>query len=94
MLKFACPEATGRVAQLEWPQEVARLLEIRADGEDLMDKILYTDNTVFAQVLLDESVVSEWDTLLVDFAVSTLVNELADGFEVWITVGNVGFDNL
>jgi hypothetical protein len=94
MFELARPEAAGRVAQLEGPQEVARLLEVRANGEDLMDEILHAHNAVLAQVLFDESVVSEWDALLVNLAVSALVNELANGLEIGITVGNVGFDDF
>ena len=35
-------------AQLERPEEVGRLLEVGADGEDLVDQILHTDDVVLA----------------------------------------------
>lgn len=40
--------AAGRVAQLEGPQEVGRLLEVLSDGVDLVDEVLGTDDVVLA----------------------------------------------
>jgi hypothetical protein len=65
VLELARPETSGRVRELEGPQEVADLLEIRANGEDLMDDVLYADDPVLAQVLLDDGVVGESNSLLV-----------------------------
>lgn len=70
------------------------MLEIRADGIDLVDQIFDTYDTVFAEVLLDDGIVGESNTLLVDLSVSTLVDELADGLEVRVTVGNPWLDNF
>ncbi len=42
-LNLRCAEATGGVVELEGPEEVAGLLEVGADGEDLVDQILQTD---------------------------------------------------
>ena len=94
VLELPRSEPSGRIAQLEGPQEVARLLEIGPHGEDLMDEILHAHDPVFPQIILDDLVVGEGDTLLVDLAVATLVDEFADGLEVGVTVGDVGFDNL
>ena len=94
VLEFPRSEPSGRIAQLEGPQEVARLLEIGPHSEDLMDEILHAYYPVFPQIILDDLVVGEGDTLLVDLAVATLVDEFADGLEVGVPVGDVGFDNL
>lgn len=58
---------------------------MRADGVDLVDEVLNTDDTVLAENLLDELVVGQRDALLVDFEVSALVDELADCGEVRVT---------
>lgn len=39
--------ATVRVVELERPQEVGSLLEVRSDGEDLVNQVLDADDTVF-----------------------------------------------
>lgn len=93
MLELADVEATVGVGQLEGPEEVVGLLEVGADGVDLVDQILHADDAVLAEVLLDDLVVGEGDTLLVDLAVTALVQELTDGLQVGVTVGNVGVDD-
>lgn len=85
--------AAGWVRKLEWPEEVRGLLEVWTNGVDLVDQVLHTDDTILAQVLLNDSVVRKGNTLLVDLTVTTLVKELTDGGEVWITVGNVWLDD-
>lgn len=94
MLEFSRAEATGRVAELEWPEKVAGLLEVGADGEDLVDQILDTEDTVFAQVVFNYLVVGEWDALLLDFAIAALIDEVPNSFDRGITVCDVGFDDL
>jgi len=39
--------------------------------------------------LLDDAVVSDGDALLVDLGISSLVDQLTDGFEVRVTISNV-----
>lgn len=92
--ELAGTETTSWVAELEWPEEVGGLLEVRTDSDDLVDQILHANNAVFAKVLLDERVVGESDTLLVDLSVSTLVDEITDGLEVGVTVGDPWLDDL
>ena len=93
VLELACPEATSGVGQLEWPQEVAHLLEVGTDSEDLVNHVFHTDNTKLAKVLLDQLVVGERNSLLVDLAISTLVDELTDGLQVGVAIGDVGVDD-
>ena len=58
------------------------LLEVGANGEDLVYEVLNGEDVVLAEVLLDDLVVGERDALLVDLAVAALVDKLADGLEV------------
>lgn len=94
MLELPRAKAAGRIAQFERPQEVARLLEIRADGEDFVDQVLHAHDAVLAQVRLDQLVVREGDALLVDFAVAALVDQVAHRFERGVPVGDEGFDDF
>ena len=90
MLELPRPEATRRIRQLEWPQKVARLLEVWPHGHNLMHQIFHADDTEFAEIFFDDLVVGEGDALLVDLSVSTLVNEVANGFHTGVAVGDVG----
>jgi hypothetical protein len=94
VLELAGTEATGRVAELEGPQEVGGLLEVGANGEDLVDEILSADDAVLAEAGLNDGVVGQGNTLLLDLSVSTLVDKLLDGLEVGVTVGDPGLDDL
>ena len=94
VLELSRPETAGRVAQLERPEEVARLLEIWPHGDQLVDEILHAHDAILAQVIFDQLVVGKGDTLLVDLAVATFVDEFADGLEGRIPVGDIGFDDL
>jgi hypothetical protein len=94
VLELAGTEATSRVGELEGPEEVGGLLEVGADGVDLVDQVLHADNAVLGKVLLDDGVVGEGNALLVDLGVSALVDELADGLQVGVTVGDEGLDDL
>lgn len=95
MTELAGLESTSIwVGELEWPQEVGGLLEVWSDGEDLVDQILHTDDTVLAKGVLDDGVVGKSNTLLLDLSISTLVDELADGLQVGVSVGDPWLDNL
>ena len=94
MLKLPRPKPASRIRQFERPQKIARLLEIRSHSHNLMHQILHTDDTIIAQLLLDDGVVGESDTLLIDFAVAALIDEVADGFDGGVAVGDVRFDDL
>lgn len=94
MLELSSPKPPIRVTQLERPQKVARLLEIRSHGINLMNEILHAHNTVLAQMILDDLVVGEGNALLVDLAVAALVDEFTDGLEAGVAVGDVRFHDL
>jgi hypothetical protein len=70
------------------------LLEVGANGEDLVDQILHADNAVLAKGLLDDGVVGKSNALLIDLSVSTLVDELTNSLEVGVSVGNPWLDDL
>ena len=89
MLELPCAESTSGIRELERPQEVACLLEVRTNRDDFVDQILHADNAKFAQVFLNELVVCESDTLLVDFTVAPLVDELTDRLEIGIAISDV-----
>jgi hypothetical protein len=72
VLELPFLKPTSWAVQLEWPQEVGRLFEIGADGVNLMDQVLHANHAVLAEILFDDLVVSQWKTLLVDLAVSSL----------------------
>ena len=78
MLEFPRPKPTSRVRQLEWPQEVARLLEIHADGDDLMNQIFHADDAEFAEMFLDYLIVGQGDSLTVDLSISALIDQVTD----------------
>ena len=94
MSELASSETTSWVGELERPEEVGSLLEVGADGEDLVDQILHADDSVLAEVGLNKSVIGESNTLLGDLSISTLVNELADGLEVGVSIGDPWLDDL
>ena len=93
VLDLAGVEATVGVGELEGPQEVVGLLEVGANGVDLVNQVFHADNAVLAEVLLNDLVVGKSNALLVDLSVATLVDELTDSLEVGVTVGDVGVDN-
>ena len=93
VLDLAGVEATVGVGELEGPEEVVGLLEVGANGVDLVDQVFHADNAVLAEVLLNDLVVGKSNALLVDLSVATLVDELTDSLEVGVTVGDVGVDN-
>jgi hypothetical protein len=94
VLELPWAEATGGRGQLEWPEEVAGLLEVGADGVDLVDEVLDADNAELAEVGLDELVVGDGKALLVDLSVAALVDELTDRLQVGVAVRDEGLDDL
>jgi hypothetical protein len=72
VLELPLTEATSRAVELEGPQKVGCLLEVGADGEDLVNDVLHADHAVLSEIFLDDLVVRKREPLLVDLAVSTL----------------------
>ena len=59
-----------------------------------MNKILNAEDVVLLQSVLNDAVVGERNALLVDLAVSALVDELLDALQVGVTVRNPRLDDL
>lgn len=78
MLELACPETSSGVRELERPQEVANLLEVWSNSEDLVNDVLNANDAVFSQVLLNDGIVGESNSLLVDLAISSLVDQFTN----------------
>lgn len=94
MVELSSSETTVRVGQVEWPQEVVGLLEVGTDGVDLVDQVLDGQDTVLAQVGLDDGVLGESNSLLVHLTVTSLVHQLSDGGQVRVTVSDVRLHQL
>lgn len=92
--ELSSSETTVRVGQVEWPQEVVDLLEVWTDSVDLVDQVLHGDNTVLAQSSLDDLVVRQSNSLVVDLTETSLVDQLSDGSQVRVTVSNVRLSQL
>jgi len=84
--------STTSVVQLEVPEEIVGDFKVGSDGEDFVDEILNANNSEFSQSLLDD-LVGESASASLKLAVSALVNEFADRFEVGISPGDVRVGN-
>ena len=87
-------ETTVRVRQLEWPQEVVGLLEVRTHSEDLVDQVLHAHNTELTQSSLDNSVVGQGDSLTTHLTETSLVDQLSNGSQARVTVSDVWLSQL
>lgn len=81
---------TVGVGELEGVKEGGGGLEVGSAGDQLVDQVLNTDEAVLAQSLLDDRVVVQGDPLSGDLGVTSLVDELLDGLEVGLTIGEEG----
>ena len=59
----------------EVPQEVACVFETFSNGIDLMNLILHADDAIFAKRSSNHCVICQVNSLLVGFAISTLVDQ-------------------
>lgn len=85
--------AAGWVGKLEWPEEVGDGLEVWTRREDLVHDVFNANYTLGTESSLDDSVIGQWGSGLVHFAVSSLVNHLSDSLKGWISVCDVWFDH-
>lgn len=53
-----------------------------------------TDNAVFSELILDDRVVGDGDSLTVDLCVPAPVDEHADSLEIRLAIGDVGIDKV
>jgi hypothetical protein len=82
VLELPLVEAASRAVKLKWPQEVRGLLKVGADCVYLVDQVLHADHAVLAKVLLNDFVVSQGTSLLVDLAISSLCTLISPAFMV------------
>lgn len=67
---------------------------MRSGGVDLVNQVFDRDDAKFAELLLNYGIVTQGDALTVDLGVATLVDQLTNGLQVRLSVGDVGFDQL
>jgi hypothetical protein len=67
-------------------RKMTYLFEVGTSSKDLMNEIFNGEYVVFAKSLLDDSIVRKRDALLIDLAVSTLVDQLTDRLEVGLSL--------
>ena len=82
-------EATERGRKLEGPEEVVCLLERVTNGPNLVDEILNAVDTLFTEGSSNDGVVIESESLSVDLAVASLVDEFADGIAGWVAICHI-----
>merc|ERR1719239_1067329 len=83
------PPPTSRGVQLEGPQEVGGILEVGSNGQNLVDKILHTDDAELAQGALNQIIGGDGGAVAIDLDKSTLVHQLAHRLEVRSSPGDV-----
>ena len=64
-----------------------------SNSVDLIDKVLNCVDAVLAQGFLNDGVVDQGDSLLVDLSVSSLEDEFSNGLSGGVSEGDVGFDS-
>ena len=77
-------ETTLRRTQLEWPQEIVSLLKMLTNSVNFMNEILRANDTMFSQLLFNDGVICDGNTLFAHFAKTTLVHQLTHTLQVWI----------
>lgn len=94
MPEFGRSPATSRVGEFEWPKEVGGLFEVWSNSEDLVDQVFDRQDIILAQGRFDDLVARQRNSLLVNLAISALVDQLSDRLQVWLAVCDVRLDEL
>jgi hypothetical protein len=87
------PSSSGGV-QLERPQEVIGCSERASDGVDFVDQILNADDVVFLESSLNDSIVSDSNSIVSLFGESTLVDQFPHGLEAGGSVSHIRLDEF
>ena len=88
VVQLLADEATLGGGQLDGPQEVGDLLEVRTHSEDLVDDILNAVNTKVTKTSLDDLVGAQGNSLAVHLTETALVDKVANGLQGRVTVGD------
>ena len=59
-------EASAWRGELEWPEELVGLLEVRSNRVDFMNKILHANDVVLSEIVLNDFVRGKRNSLFVD----------------------------
>jgi len=84
------PPAPSGSVELERPQEVGGIFEVGANSQNLMDKILHTDDAVLSKRVLDNGIGGDRSAVPINLSISPLVYQLSNRLEVRCSPGNVG----
>ena len=79
--------------QFKGPQEVVCFFETFSNGIDLMNQILHADDSVFPKRSSSQCVVCQGNSLFVDFAITTLVDQFIYRLQIWVPPCNVWLHN-
>ena len=79
--------------QFKGTQEVVCFFEMFSNGTDLMNQILHADDSVFPKRSSNQCVVCQGNSLLVDFAITMLVDRFIYRLRVWVPPCNVWLHN-
>jgi len=82
-------ESSTGGCELERPQEVVGLLEVRSNSGKLVDEVSTALDSDGSNTLLNDRVVSDRDALLVELGESTLEDKLFDSGTGGVSVGDV-----
>lgn len=86
--------SAGRCVELEWPDEVVDLLEDATASVELEDHVLYAlDIVSLLQFTLNHEVIGDRNAFAGVLDEASLVEQVADCLQRWVSVGNVGLGN-
>lgn len=93
MVEYLSLEAALGGRELDRPEEVGGSGEVRSSSVDLVNDILDTGDSQRSKTLLHDGVGGDGDSLSRVLAVSPLVDDVLDGLEVGVSVGDEGLDH-
>ena len=88
MVGLLAPPA-GRGVKLERPQEVGCVLEVGANGQDLVNQIFNANDVVLAQLLFDDVVRGDGGPVSVELCKPAFVDQLPNTLQVGCAPCNV-----
>jgi len=82
-----------RTGQLERPQSSADLSESWTNSGDLVNDIFNAQDVVLSEVLFNDKIGSDGDSVSFNLQETSLVNQLSDGLEVGVSISHVRLDD-